>query len=70
MTILIKGVMLDGKILDILLEDGVIREISDNCIKTTDKVISGKNKAALPSFINGHTHAAMSLFGDMLTTCP
>ncbi len=33
MTILIKGVMLDGKILDILLEDGVIREISDNCIK-------------------------------------
>ncbi len=25
-------------------------------------MISGKNKAALPSFINGHTHAAMSLF--------
>ena len=62
MTILIKSVMLGGKILDILLEDGVIREISDNCIETADQVINGENKAALPSFINGHTHAAMALF--------
>jgi 5-methylthioadenosine/S-adenosylhomocysteine deaminase len=62
MTILIKNIMVDGKIQDIFLEDGVIHEISDNCIKPADKVINGRNKAALPSFINGHTHAAMSLF--------
>ncbi len=62
MTILIKSVMVNGQIQDILLENGMIREISDHCIKTADKVIDGKNKAALPSFINGHTHAAMALF--------
>jgi 5-methylthioadenosine/S-adenosylhomocysteine deaminase len=62
MTILIKGVMLDGRIQDIFMEDGVISEISENSTKTAEKVIKGKNKAALPSFINGHTHAAMTLF--------
>ncbi len=62
MTILIKDVLLDGNIQDIFLEDGVIREISENCTKKVDRVINGKNKAALPSFINGHTHAAMTLF--------
>lgn len=62
MTILINDVLLDGRTQDIFLEDGVIREISDNCIRKADKVINGKYKAALPSFINGHTHAAMTLF--------
>jgi len=62
MTILIKNVLVDGNMYDIFLEDGVILEISYNCTKTADKVINGKNKVALPSFINGHTHAAMALF--------
>ena len=62
MTILIKDVLLDGNIQDIFIEDGVIREISESCTKIVDRVINGKNKAALPSFINGHTHAAMTLF--------
>lgn len=62
MTILIKNVSLDGRIEDIFLENGIICEISENCIRKADKVINGKNKAALPSFINGHTHAAMTLF--------
>ena len=62
MTILIKSVMVNGKIQDIFLEDGVVCEISDECIKIADRVIYGQNKAALPSFINGHTHAAMALF--------
>jgi 5-methylthioadenosine/S-adenosylhomocysteine deaminase len=61
-TILIKSVTLDGSIQDIFLEDGVIREISQNCERKADRVISGRNRAALPSFINGHTHAAMTLF--------
>jgi len=62
MTILIKSVLLDEKTQDIFLENGVIREISDNCTRKADKIINGKSKAALPSFINGHTHAAMTLF--------
>ncbi len=70
MTILIKGVMLDGKILDILLEDGVIREISDNCIKTTDKVISGKTKPPFPLLSTDIPMQQCHFSGDMLTTCP
>lgn len=62
MTILIKGALLDGKIQDIFLQNGTIIEISDSSTRHADKVINGKNKAALPSFINGHTHAAMTLF--------
>ncbi len=62
MKILIKDVQLDGNKKDIFLNDGIIEEISDNCISSADKIINGKNKAALPSFINGHTHAAMTLF--------
>ena len=62
MTILIKSVMVNGKIQDIFLEDGVVCEISDECIKIADRVIYGQNKAALPSLINGHTNSAMALY--------
>ncbi len=62
MNILIKGVILNGEIKDIYIEDGKITEITKNSTKKADKTIDGKNKIALPSFINGHTHAAMTLF--------
>lgn len=62
MTILIKSAILGGKEQDILIEDGVIREISDVCSCNAEKIVNGKSKAVLPSFINGHTHAAMTLF--------
>jgi 5-methylthioadenosine/S-adenosylhomocysteine deaminase len=62
MKILIKDVLLDGHTADIFIEDGVIEEITTRCDRKTDKIINGSNKAALPSFINGHTHAAMTLF--------
>lgn len=62
MKILIKDVLLDGSIRDIFIDNGIIEEISVNCSREADKIINGKNKAALPSFINGHTHAAMTLF--------
>ena len=69
MKILIKDVLLDGRTTDIFIENGFIEEITAQCYRTADKVINGKNKAALPSLINGHTHAAMTLFrgyGDNL----
>jgi 5-methylthioadenosine/S-adenosylhomocysteine deaminase len=59
--ILVKGVLLDGAEKDIFIQDGVIEEISENCCRETDKVIIAKDRAALPSLINGHTHAAMTL---------
>jgi 5-methylthioadenosine/S-adenosylhomocysteine deaminase len=62
MKILIKDVLLDGYTTDIFIDNGVIEEITTQCDRTADKVINGKNKAALPSLINGHTHAAMTLF--------
>jgi len=62
MKILIEDVLLDGHTTDIFIDNGVIEEITPNCAFKADKIINGKNKAALPSFINGHTHAAMTLF--------
>ncbi|MCX5807718.1 MAG: amidohydrolase [Proteobacteria bacterium] len=61
MKILIKDVMLDGNIRDIFINNGTIEEISEKCIRNADRIINGRDKAALPSFINGHTHAAMTL---------
>ncbi len=62
MNILIKDVLLNGKTESIYIKDGIIEEIGGDCKRTADRVIDGRNKAALPSFINGHTHAAMTLF--------
>lgn len=62
MRILIKNVLLDGLIRDIFINSGTITEISPSCTRDADRVIDGSGKAALPSLINGHTHAAMTLF--------
>ncbi len=61
MRILIKDVMLDGNIRDIFVNNGTIEEISEKCTLEADRTINGRNKAALPSLVNGHTHAAMTL---------
>ena len=62
MNILIKGVRLaEGTVRDIFIEDGRIDEISEACARTAHRTIDGGNKIALPAFINGHTHAAMTL---------
>ncbi|MHB8110450.1 MAG: amidohydrolase [Syntrophorhabdaceae bacterium] len=62
MQILIKNVLLEGATTDIFIDDGTIVEISPACCREADKIIDGRGKAALPSLINGHTHAAMTLF--------
>jgi 5-methylthioadenosine/S-adenosylhomocysteine deaminase len=62
MRILIRGVSLaDGDVRDIYIQNGTISEISTSCTKTADRIVDGKGKIAIPSFINGHTHAAMTL---------
>ena len=63
MRILLEDVILEGRTVDILVEDGRVVEISDFSGVEADKVISGKGrKIALPSFINGHTHLSMTIF--------
>ncbi|MBN1254053.1 MAG: amidohydrolase [Deltaproteobacteria bacterium] len=61
MSIIIKGIRLNGKTSDIFIEGNRIKEIDDQLDVKADEVIPGEGKAAVPSFVNGHTHAAMTL---------
>jgi 5-methylthioadenosine/S-adenosylhomocysteine deaminase len=61
MSILIKDVRLDGETTDIFIEGNRIKEIGAQLGVKADEVIAGEGKAAVPSFVNGHTHAAMTL---------
>jgi 5-methylthioadenosine/S-adenosylhomocysteine deaminase len=60
-SIVIKGVTLNGQKKDILIEGNIIGRIADSIELPADVRISGDGMAAIPSFINGHTHAAMTL---------
>ena len=61
MSILIKGVTLNEHKKDIFIRGNIIQRIDDSIALSADIHISGDGKAAIPSFINGHTHAAMTL---------
>jgi 5-methylthioadenosine/S-adenosylhomocysteine deaminase len=62
MNILIKGASLaDGTARDIFIEEGTISEVCPECTRQADQVLDGREKIAIPAFINGHTHAAMTL---------
>lgn len=61
MTILIDGVALNGTKKDILIEGNRIAAIEDTVDCRAETVLSGSGKAVIPSFVNGHTHAAMTL---------
>ncbi|ODS40316.1 MAG: hypothetical protein A7315_08890 [Candidatus Altiarchaeales archaeon WOR_SM1_79] len=62
MSILIKNVLLDNKRKDIYMEKCIIKEIGNTINQEAEFKLDGRNKAAVPSFINAHTHAAMTLF--------
>lgn len=62
--ILLKDIYLNGDIKDILIEGKIIAAISDSI--DTDgldnlEVVDCKGKAAIPGFINMHTHSGMTL---------
>ena len=61
MSILIKKVRLNDEVKDIFIEGNIIKEIDDDLRHAAEIIIDGHGKAALPSFFNGHTHAAMVL---------
>ena len=61
MTILIKGASLSGMIKDIYIENNLIKAIQDSIDLRAETILSGAGKAVIPSFVNGHTHAAMTL---------
>lgn len=59
--ILIRGVLLDGKPSDILIEGNRIARIAPK-IEVQAEVLDGKGLIAVPGMANLHTHAAMTLF--------
>jgi 5-methylthioadenosine/S-adenosylhomocysteine deaminase len=61
MSLLIEQVRLNGEKKDILIEEDRIQRIADRIEEPADIVIPGTDKIAIPSFVNGHTHAAMTL---------
>jgi 5-methylthioadenosine/S-adenosylhomocysteine deaminase len=62
MTILIKNVQIDQHPADIFIDGKFIKRVGAGLSDKADKIIDGAGKAAVPGFINTHTHAAMTLF--------
>ena len=64
-AILLKNIVSEGVVSDILIEDNLIAQVvpSDNQIVAPEgaEVMDCTGKAAFPGFINMHTHAGMSL---------
>jgi len=61
MSILVKDVLLKGKTTNIYVEEGKIVEVGGGSTEA-EYVVDGTGKAAVPGFVNTHTHAAMTLF--------
>lgn len=64
-TILLKNIVNDGKVSDVLIEDGRIAKValSGECfdIPSDTEVVDCTGKALMPGLVNMHTHAGMSL---------
>jgi 5-methylthioadenosine/S-adenosylhomocysteine deaminase len=61
-SILIKNVWLAPDTVDIFIEGNTIRRIGKNLDANAQQTIDGTRKAVIPGLINGHGHAAMTLF--------
>lgn len=73
MSLLIKGVELNGFPADVYIEGKYIKQIGADLPVTADQTINGHRKALIPGFVNAHTHAAMTLFrgfGDDMPLMP
>ena len=70
MSVLIKDVQLAGRATSIYIEGNRIAAIGDSAKTEADTVIDGKAKAAVPGFVNTHTHAAMTLLRSYADDVP
>ena len=61
MSILIKNTILNNEKSDIYIKDNLIVDIGKELSYSANTVIDGTQTVACPSFINAHTHAAMTL---------
>ena len=51
---------------DILIENGKIKEIGKNLDAVGDEIVDADGKIVMPGFINTHSHIAMSIFRETL----
>ena len=61
MGLLIRNVRLDGKVVDVLIEGNRFKSIGKGLDAVAEHVVAGEGMAILPTFVNMHTHAAMTL---------
>ncbi|WP_372807697.1 amidohydrolase [Pontiella sp.] len=61
MDMLIRDVELGGTRTDVLIEGNRFRRIGPNLAAGTAAVLDGTGKAIVPTFVNMHTHASMTL---------
>jgi 5-methylthioadenosine/S-adenosylhomocysteine deaminase len=63
MTLLIENALLDGERVEVRCEDGAIASIGSGIeAQPGDETIDAGGAHLLPPLVNGHTHAAMTLF--------
>src|SRR5262245_10204899 len=63
MSLTIAGALLDGQTAGLRVEDGLIAEIGPSVVaRAGDEVIDAEGLLLSPPMVNGHTHAAMTLF--------
>lgn len=68
MSILIKDVLVADRVTSIYIDGNRIASIGGK--GEADVVIDGRNKVALPGFVNTHTHAAMTLLRSYADDLP
>ena len=61
-SILIKNAQLDMQPMDIFIEGNIIKKIGKDLDVQAVETIDASGKAVIPGMVNGHTHAAMTLF--------
>ncbi len=61
MDLLIRNVQLEDKVTDVLIEGNRFKQIGNDLDLADAQVMEGKGMAILPTFVNAHTHASMTL---------
>jgi 5-methylthioadenosine/S-adenosylhomocysteine deaminase len=69
-SLLIKDVLLEGAVTSIYIEGNRIAAIGDKARVEADTTLEAKGKAAVPGFVNTHTHAAMTLLRSYADDMP
>jgi 5-methylthioadenosine/S-adenosylhomocysteine deaminase len=63
LSLAITGATLEGQVVGLRAEDGVIAELGPDVeAKRGDELVDGSGLLLCPPMVNGHTHAAMTLF--------